>query len=116
MASEIEKMIHENAECENIFAKILSLEIMQNAIIEAIKLQLPSESVIAILSSFDTSKAKEVLSNLSKLLAENDGDADQVFENNTDLIRAALGEDLFSKVSNSMQQFDFQKTLALLSH
>jgi two-component system sensor histidine kinase/response regulator len=116
MAGEIEKMIHENAECENIFAKILSLEIMQNAIIEAIKLQLPSESVIAILSSFDTSKAKEVLTNLSKLLAENDGDADQVFENNTDLIRAALGEDLFSKVSNSMQQFDFQKTLALLSH
>ena len=116
MAGEIEKMIHENAECESIFAKIPPLETMKNAIITAIELQLPSESVIAILSSFDTLKAKEVLNNLSKLLAENDRDTDQIFENNTDLILAALGEDLFSKVNNSIQQFDFQKILELLNH
>jgi PAS domain S-box-containing protein len=115
MAAEIEKMIHENVASESIVAKIAPFEIAQNAMITALDAQLPPDPAAIALSAVDTSKATEVLTKLRELLAENDSESDEVFEDNLDLMRTVLGTDIFSKVNGAMQQFDFKKALELLN-
>ena len=115
MAGEIEKMIHEKIASESIAAKIMPFEIAQNTMISALKTQLPPDPAAAALSAVDTSKATEILAKLRELLAENDSEADEIFEDNLDMMRAVLGVDIFSKVNGAMQQFDFKKALELLN-
>jgi two-component system sensor histidine kinase/response regulator len=115
MAAEIEKMIHENIAADSVIEKVTPFEIAQNAMIDALKSQLPIDPTTATLSTVDTSKATEVLAKLSQLLVENDSEADEVFEDNLDLIRTVLGMDIFSKMNSAMQQFNFKKALELLN-
>ncbi len=116
MAADIERMIHEHATADHIIEKIAPFEIAQNALINALKSHLlPTNPVIASLSAADISKANEVLATLNKLLSENDSEADELFEDNLDLIRAVLRVDIFSKMNSAMQQFNFKKALELLN-
>ena len=120
MAGEIEKMIHEKVAIESILIKITPFEIAQKAMLTALKAQLPPDPALVVLSTVDmsnvdTSKATEILANLRQLLTENDSEADDVFQDNLDVIRVTLGEDVFSKVNAVMQQFNFKKALEFLS-
>ena len=115
MAAEIEKIIRENASIDFILSKIAPFEIAQNAMIDELKSQLSVDLPIANLSEIDTSKAQDVLTNLRQLLSENDSEADEVFEDNLDLMRTVLGADVFTKMNNAMQQFDFKKALDILN-
>ncbi len=115
IAAEIEKMIHKNVATDSIIVKIASFEIAQNTMINALKAQLPSDPTTDDLSTVDISKSNEVLGNLSKLLAENYSESNEVFEDNLDLIRTVLGADAFSKMNSAMQQFNFKKALELLN-
>ncbi len=115
MAKTIEKMIHEKIDSNSILNHIAEFEIAQNAMIMSIQSQLPLDPATEYLSSVDTSKATEIFASLRQLLAENDSDADDLFEENIDIIRAILGEDIFSKFNAAMQEFNFKKALALLN-
>ncbi|MGB4497181.1 MAG: PAS domain S-box protein, partial [Methylococcaceae bacterium] len=115
MAAEIEKMIHENADSESILLKITPFEIAQNAMINALKSQLSVDLPMANLSEIDTSKAQDVLINLRQLLAENDSEADEVFEENLELIRTVLEADVFANMNSAMQQFNFKNALDILN-
>ena len=83
--------------------------------ITSINSQLPPDPATAYLSFVDTSKSIEIFTKLRQLLAENDSDADDLFEENIDVIRVSLGEDIFSKLNAAMQEFNFKKALELLS-
>ena len=115
MAKTIEKMIHEKIDSDTILKRIAQFEIIQNDMIISIKSQLPLDPAIKYLSSVDTSKAAEIFTSLRQLLAENDSDADDLFEENMDVIHAMLGEDIFLKFNAAMQEFNFKKALALLN-
>ncbi len=116
IAGEIEEMIHENKEVGSILAKTELFETAQITLISALKLALPVDSEDALsLANIDTSKAFDILMQLTKLLENNDGTADTIFDENLDLLRAALGFDTFSKVNAAIQQFDFKKALEVLA-
>lgn len=114
MATEIETMIHEKVANEIILAHIAPFEIAQNTLINALKNALPVEESKSV-TILDEAKAAEVLTQLQKLLSEDDSDASDVLENNLDLLRFVLGGELFAKVDNAIKQFDFEKALALLN-
>jgi two-component system sensor histidine kinase/response regulator len=113
MAAEIEKMIHEKAANENMLAKIASFEITQTALIAQIKAFLPLNE--PELDTSDKSKSAEILQKLGQLLAEHDSEADDVFEENLNLIRATLGTENFLKMNAAMQQFNFKKALEIFN-
>jgi two-component system sensor histidine kinase/response regulator len=115
MAKTIEKMIHEKSDSDTILINIAQFELVQNTMITSINSQLPPDPATAYLSFVDTSKSIEIFTKLRQLLAENDSDADDLFEENIDVIRVSLGEDIFSKLNAAMQEFNFKKALELLS-
>lgn len=115
MATEIETMIRENAESDSIIEKITPFEIEQNVMIAELKACLPADAAELAAASIDTSKSAEVLQKFGQLLAENDSEADDIFEDNLDLIRATLGAETFSKMNSAMQQFNFKKALEILN-
>jgi two-component system sensor histidine kinase/response regulator len=114
MAKTIEKMIHEKSDSDTILINIAQFELVQNTMITSINSQLPPDPATAYLSFVDTSKSIEIFTKLRQLLAENDSDADDLFEENIDVIRVSLGEDIFSKFNAAMQEFNFKKALELL--
>ena len=116
MAKSIEHMIHSQGECDTILHHISQFEVVQNAMITALKSQLPHDVAAAHLLSVDRSKATAILTQLRQLLAENDSEADDLFEENSDVIRVTLGEDVYSKLNTAMQAFNFKKALELLKH
>jgi PAS domain S-box-containing protein len=114
MAAEIEEMIHARLEIDNIFAKIFAFETAQNAMIESLNNSLPAEKLKPD-TVLDKSKAAGVLTELHKLLSENDCEASDVLESNLDLLRLVLGAECFTKLDGAIKQFDFEKALELLN-
>jgi HPt (histidine-containing phosphotransfer) domain-containing protein len=116
MAAEIEDMIHEKFNADSIIVKIMPFEIAQNTMINTLKLQLPPDPATTVSSTADMSKAPELLAKFKKLLEESDSEVDEVFDDNLDLIRIVLGADVFPKMNEAIQQFDFKKAIELLDH
>lgn len=114
MADEIETMIHDQMSHEVIDTRINAFEKVQQAIIEALKHSLPPAEKIPDIQALDTSKAAEVLNELSELLKDDDNQARRVLEDNIDLLRFVLGLDTFSAVDFAVQHFDFEKAYELL--
>jgi PAS domain S-box-containing protein len=115
MAAEIEKMIQEKIPTEAILEKIAPFEIEQSNLIAALKLALPPDETQLANTVVDTSKSVEILQKLAKFLAENDSEADDVFEENLDIIRVTLGAETFAKMNSAMQQFNFKKACEILN-
>jgi two-component system sensor histidine kinase/response regulator len=113
IAAEIEKMVREGSEREAIDAVVAPFEKAQSAMIEALIKALPAEQA-AVNTDIDRSKATEVLERLKKLLADDDSEANDLLEENLELLRLVLGQELFSKMDHAIKQFDLEKALQLL--
>ncbi|MEY3280955.1 MAG: hypothetical protein RL674_940 [Pseudomonadota bacterium] len=116
MAKSIEHMIHSSVDSDTILNTISQFEMGQNAMITSIKSQLPTDIAAEHLLSVDRSKASAIFAQLRQLLAENDSEADDLFEENLDVIRVTLGEDVYLKFNTAMQEFNFKKALELLKN
>jgi two-component system sensor histidine kinase/response regulator len=116
MAAEIEKMVKEGASRDAIEARIVPFEQAQSAMIMALKAAVPAEKTKNVSEAPDTSKAAEVLSRLSTLLAEDDSEAGDVLEEHLDLLRFVLGAEEFTKFDLAIKQFDFEKALGVLKN
>lgn len=112
MAGELEKMISEGAELDAIEVKIVLFKEMQFAMIEALKAAVPHQAHATVLP--DTAEAVKVLSLLQGLLANDDSEACDIWEENFDLLRFMLRPEIFPKVDKAIKQFDFEKALQLL--
>jgi len=115
MAGEIEKMIREGAERDAIEAKLTTFAQLQSEMIKSLKVNLPTEKIQNSAENVDTSKAAEVLSQLKKLLDFDDSKAQDVFEENLDLLRFVLEPKVFAKVDYAIKQFDFEMALQHLN-
>ena len=111
MAGELEGMIKEGAGREAIEAKLAVFGELQSLMIQALKASLPTEAAPNPAASVDTAKADEVMTKLKKMLAFDDSKSKDMFEENFDLLRVALGAEVFAKVDQAIRQFDFETAL-----
>lgn len=65
-------------------------------------------------ATLDPSWAKAVMNRLCNLLAADDSEAEDVLEENLDLLDYVPGAEAFAKVDQAIKQFDFEKALGLL--
>jgi hypothetical protein len=62
----------------------------------------------------DIEKARKTLIELATLLINDESDAHDVLEENVDLLRYALGDELFVKLDQAIRSYDFEKAHKLL--
>ncbi len=113
MAVELEKLINTQASNDVIEAKIASFEQVQFAMITSLKMALPLDKPDNV-ENVDPSKFVEILNRLNELLKDDDSEANDVLDDNVDLLRFVLGVDTFSKVDQAIKNFDFEQAVLLL--
>ncbi len=60
---------------------------------------------------FDTELVREVCASLASRLADEDFEANRIFETNTQLLRSVFKDSDYTEIDNSIRQFDFDKAL-----
>lgn len=113
MAGELEEMLRTGVEGEALDARVAQFSDAQSAMIAALQAAVTSECTPSPLD-LDRAKAEDVLGKLQRLLSEDDSEAADVFEENIDLLRLALGPERFAKADKAIRQFDFEKAVQLL--
>ena len=76
---------------------------------------LPPERESNGVTPVDPEKVKQVLERLGELLSNDDSEAGDCLEENLDLLRQALGADVFARLDQAVKQFDFEKALEQLA-
>jgi two-component system, sensor histidine kinase and response regulator len=115
IAGNIEDQCKDKIKIEDI---IKNLEIVQpqlKLIIDSIKKALPEDKKIASTSSFDASQVKPLVDKLRELLENNDTEANDLLEKSEELFIQFFGEEIFSKISESLQNFDFESALSFVN-
>ncbi|MGQ5524017.1 response regulator [Chitinimonas sp. PSY-7] len=82
-------------------------------LIDALKAALPDEQCTTTLTEVDWPAARDLLSRLEVLLAEDDAEATEVFESATPLLKTALG-DYYPEVARALNGFMFNEALSKL--
>jgi two-component system sensor histidine kinase/response regulator len=115
IAGTIEDQCKDKIKIEEI---IKNLEIVQpqlTLIIDSIKKALPEDKKLASTSSFDASQVKPLVDKLRELLENNDTEANDLLEKSEELFIQFFGEEIFSKISESLQNFDFESALSFVN-
>jgi two-component system sensor histidine kinase/response regulator len=115
IAGNIEDQCKDKIKIEEI---IKNLEIVQpqlTLIIDSIKKALPEDKKLASTSSFDASQVKPLADKLRELLENNDTEANDLLEKSEELFMQFFGKEMFSKISESLQNFDFESALSLVN-
>ncbi len=115
IAADLEKLIQDKVEDKAIRAQLTTFANMLSLVIEHIQLALlPEEQPSSDAVVIDAEKIKGVLTRLATLLANDDSEAHEVFEESPELLRHALGDELFVKLEQAVRAYDFEKAYQLL--
>lgn len=114
IAEDLETSIKEGSEQKIIEAQLAGFEKALAAVIEHIKVVLLPEEHKLKPEALAPKKATTVLSKLVTLLFNDESDAHDVLEENLDLLRYTLGDELFVKLDQAIRDYDFEKALQLL--
>jgi two-component system sensor histidine kinase/response regulator len=113
LAEKLETAIKQQRPRADINLCIDALTASLNQLIAQLEDQLPDEAAkVAVV--VDEIRLKEVCDKLTLLLADDDSQASDLIHENSDLLNTAF-PDHYRRLSVSMGDFDFEKTLALLT-
>lgn len=82
--------------------------------IEHVKVVLLPEEHQPDAVALDPAKIENVLTRLVTLLVNDESDAHEVLEENLDLLRYVLGDELFVKLDQAIRAYDFEKAYELI--
>jgi two-component system sensor histidine kinase/response regulator len=114
IAATLEKLIKEKSDDQAIESQLVVFADALSAVIEHIKVVLLPEEHIQNPDVLDIEKARKTLIELATLLINDESDAHDVLEENVDLLRYALGDELFVKLDQAIRSYDFEKAHKLL--
>lgn len=114
IAEVLEKLIKNKVDTETIERQVSDFSNALQALIEHIKVALLSEERKPGLNDIDPEKAKTILMQLVTLLMNDESEAHDVLEENTELLRYILGDELFVKVEQAIRSYDFNKAYELV--
>jgi two-component system sensor histidine kinase/response regulator len=83
------------------------------SIIDSIKKTLPEDKKLTSTTIFDDNQIKLLINKLSELLANDDTEANDLLEKSQDVFIQYFGKEMFSKISDALQNFDFESALNL---
>lgn len=112
LAERLEKLIREGSPLDQPMEEFgLALEELLVSLRDA----LPPEKSSNGAAPADPEKVKQVLDRLVELLSNDDSEAGDCLEENLDLLRQALGPEVFARLDQAVKQFDFEKALEQLA-
>ncbi|MBF0558047.1 MAG: response regulator [Nitrospirae bacterium] len=114
MAAELEKMIKEGANTDQIEIKLIPFSGTLAELIGQLQKCLPASDTSKQTEQIDTSKAAAVCLRLTELLASDDGESADFFEEESALFRSLFGDEDFLPIEHAIKNFDFEKALTLL--
>ncbi len=114
IATELEKLIREKSDDKAIRKQLKIFANTLASVIEQIKVVLLPEERQQDAAAFDMATIKNVLTRLATLLMNDESDAYEVLEQNNDLLRHVLGDELFVKLDQAVRAYDFEKACKLL--
>jgi two-component system sensor histidine kinase/response regulator len=114
LAEILEKSIKAGSEHKVIAAHLANFSKALAAVVEHVKVVLLPEGRKLKPAALNPKKANTVLSKLVTLLINDESDAHDVLEENPDLLRYMLGDELFVKLDQAVRDYDFEKALQLL--
>lgn len=87
-------------------------------VILAIRAALPAEILAPATATpltIDPKERDKVLARLGELLGNDDSEANDVVEENQDLLRATLGAEAYAKIDQAIKQYDFETASLLVA-
>jgi len=114
LAEGLESAIREKRPAEEVAAKGRELCEVLPALVAAIKAALPAKHKRGEMAQADNPRAAGVCARLYRLLADDDCNAYDLFEEHSDLLQAALGPRRFREVEQAIRRYDFERALDVL--
>jgi PAS domain S-box-containing protein len=114
IAVALEKLIKQKTDDKAIESQLAKFADALSVIVERIKVALPPQEHRPSPYFLDVEKAKKIIIELATLLINDESDAHDVLEQNVDLLRYALGDELFVKLDLEIRSYDFEKAYKLL--
>jgi PAS domain S-box-containing protein len=114
LAGALEHAIKEKQPRPEVDALLLSLSGPLKALLDALKAQLPDETVPQVAVAVDATRLNAVCKQLLKLLGEDDSAATDVLDEHGDLLRAGLGS-RWRAIDSAIRNFDFARALTELN-
>jgi len=113
-AEELEKLCGSVAATELIESKLYNYEAALVHLCDALTSALPPKTATKA-TAYDVSLVEPVFQKLTALLAADDSEACDFFEENIGVIQSVLDASLFAQLGNSIRSFDFEKSLLLIT-
>jgi len=111
-AEELERLIHSESTRELIEAKLAEFEGMLLPLLEELAAALPSAAESR--PSGYSAHARSLLKNLAELLADDDSEACDLFDNNAELISSIFEKSSYLRLERAVRSFDFEAALLVI--
>ena len=115
IAGKIEDQCKDKIRLEEIIKNLEIIQPQLTVIINSIKKALPEDKKLPFTSTFDAAQVKPLVDKLRELLENNDTEANDLLEKSEELFMQYFGKEMFSKISESLQNFDFESALSLVN-
>ncbi|HEY6528804.1 MAG TPA: response regulator [Cellvibrionaceae bacterium] len=112
-AEELEQLCGSRAAREHIESRLDAFEAALNRLINILKTVLPGKTATKY-TPCDMNLAKPVLQKLAALLAADDSEACDLFDENAAVIRSVLDASIFTQIEHAIENFDFEKALMII--
>ena len=113
IAGEVEGQCLDKISHEKIIKNLDLIQPKLISIIDSIKKTLPEDKKLTSIATFDDSQIKPLINKLSELLANDDTEANDLLEKSQEVFIQYFGKEMFSKISDALQNFDFELALSL---
>ncbi|GAA5184023.1 hypothetical protein GCM10025771_37090 [Niveibacterium umoris] len=110
VAAELEHAIHDDAARTELDARLAELEPLLTTLIAKLLAALPSEARTSGANAVDHAALAEVIKRIVALLADDDSEAGDAFDQHADMLRTALGPDC-EAIESAIREFDFETAL-----
>jgi two-component system sensor histidine kinase/response regulator len=115
IAAEVENQCKDKVEADEIKKNLELIQPKLTSIIDSIKKMLPEEKKSSSEAILDDSQMKSLMSKLSELIASDDTEANDLLEKFQEAFTQYFGKESFEKISEALQNFDFESALNLLN-
>jgi two-component system sensor histidine kinase/response regulator len=115
IAAEVENQCKDKMEADEIKKNLELIQPKLTSIIDSIKKMLPEEKKSSSEAILDDSQMKSLMSKLSELIASDDTEANDLLEKSQEAFTKYFGKESFEKISEALQNFDFESALNLLN-
>jgi two-component system sensor histidine kinase/response regulator len=115
IAGEVEGQCLDKIQAEKIIKNLDLIQPKLISIIDSIKKTLPEDKKLTSTTTFDDSQIKPLINKLSELLANDDTEANDLLEKSQEVFIQYFGKEMFSKISDTLRNFDFESALNLVN-